>query len=404
MRRQIHCVKNPHAGQEGEPGCRYNFTQMRKTIPGGMKVAEFLRRYWQKRPLFVPKALPGWSQAFDRRALEALAAREDVESRLVRFAGRKWTLDHGPFSRRELRALPERGWSLLVQGVDLLSLRNAAMLSIFDFIPRARLDDIMVSFAPPGAGVGPHFDSYDVFLVQGHGTRRWRISSQKDLSLIPGAPLRILSRFVPEQEWIVEPGDMLYLPPHIAHEGVAISDSITISVGFRAPSAQELAVGYLEYLQDATDRKGMYADADLATQRHPGEIGRAMLDRMARMLSGLSLSRSNLIGFAGTSLTEPKPHVVFARVDTPPTPARFAREAQRRGLVLSPASRMLFCGSRFFINGEEMEVEPAHRSAMRTLADTRFLVQSSVTPGIASAIHPWFCAGYVLLAEGTDDG
>lgn len=372
---------------------------MRTTIPGGMKVAEFLRRHWQKRPLFVPKALPGWTRTFDRRALESLATREDVESRLVRYSGRRWTLDHGPFSRSDLRTLPAQGWSLLVQGVDLLSDETADMLSTFDFIPRARLDDIMVSFAPPGAGVGPHFDSYDVFLVQGSGTRRWRISTQKDLSLVPGAPLRILSRFRHEREWTVEPGDMLYLPPHVAHEGVALTDSITISVGFRAPSAQELAQGYLDYLRDNIDREGMYADPDLPEQRHAAEIVPDMLDRIARMLRGLPGTRKELIGFAGTYLSEPKPHVVFDRPGAPMTPSRFAREACRNGLRLSPATRMLFCGSRFFMNGEEIAVAPGHRTRMRAFADTRRLAANACDASLADALHPLYVAGYLLTGD-----
>jgi 50S ribosomal protein L16 3-hydroxylase len=369
---------------------------MIKTIPGGMKVADFLRRHWQKQPLFVENALPDWAKAFDRGCLETLAAREDVESRLVRITGRQWSVEHGPFSRRTLRGLPDKGWALLVQGVDLVSETGSAMLSAFDFIPRARLDDVMVSFAPPGAGVGPHFDSYDVFLVQGAGRRRWRISTQKDLTLVPGAPLRILKQFRSEAEWNVEPGDLLYLPPHVAHEGVAITDSITISIGFRAPAADELARSWLDYLQDNLDVDGRYEDPDLAFQRHPAEISRTMLDRMKQMIPALSpATTADFVEFAGAYLSEPKQNVIFERPGTIMTLRRFAQQARRHGICLALPTRMLFHGERFFINGEVLRAPPADRKPLQRLADERALPGDSITDSVAVLVHEWYCAGYL---------
>src|SRR5690242_15231179 len=180
---------------------------------GGQTAAAFLARYWQKEALLVRGALPASTDVVDRDALFALAARDDVESRLVRRARGRYTLDDGPFRVRDLQRLPPRDWTLLVQGVNLHVDAGDALLRRFAFVPYARLDDLMVSYAVPGGGVGPHFDSYDVFLLQGVGRRRWQISSQRDLTLVPDAPLKILSRFRAGREWTLSTGDMLYLPP-----------------------------------------------------------------------------------------------------------------------------------------------------------------------------------------------
>src|SRR5262245_59526519 len=186
---------------------------------GDLTAAQFLRRHWQKRPLLVRGALPECADLVRRDTLFALAEREDLESRLVSRNGDKWRVVQGPFTTRQLVRLPRAGWTLLVQGVDRALAAVQELSQRFAFIPYARLDDVMVSYAPSGGGVGPHFDSYDVFLLQGEGVRRWRVSRQRDLSLVDGAPLRILRRFRPSREWLLDAGDMLYLPPRWAHDG-----------------------------------------------------------------------------------------------------------------------------------------------------------------------------------------
>ncbi len=180
----------------------------------GLTPADFLRRHWQKKPLLVRNALPECRGILQREGLFELAAEDSLESRLVQRDGRRWRVRHGPFGPRELKRLPKSGWTLLVQGVDLAVPAARNLLDRFSFIPYARLDDVMVSYAPAGGGVGPHFDNYDVFLLQGEGRRRWRVSRQRDLELVAGAPLKILRRFRPAREWVVDPGDLLYLPPH----------------------------------------------------------------------------------------------------------------------------------------------------------------------------------------------
>src|SRR3954452_10755682 len=244
---------------------------------GGLTPAQFMKKHWQKKPLLVRQAFPAFQPLLPPRALFELAGREQVESRLVLREGKPWRWQRGPFKRRALPATSRPGWTLLVQGVDLHEPAAHALLHVFDFMPAARLDDLMISYAPDGGGVGPHFDSYDVFLLQAQGRRRWRIGRQKDLAVVEGLPLKILANFAPEEEFVLEPGDMLYLPPHYAHDGIAEGECMTYSIGFRSPSFQELGEAFLQFMADSIDLPGRYADPALQPARNPAEIPRDML-------------------------------------------------------------------------------------------------------------------------------
>ena len=208
---------------------------------GGLSAAEFMRRHWQKKPLLVRGALPGALPHMDAKRLFALAAQDDVESRLIVDHGDRWTVRQGPMPRRAFPALTRPRWTLLVQGVDLHDDAAHRLLGSFRFVPDARLDDAMMSYASDGGGVGPHIDSYDVFLLQVAGRRRWRIGKVAQPTLRDDVPLKMLSGFVPTKEWLLEPGDMLYLPPGWGHDGVAEDECMTCSIGFRAPMGTELA-------------------------------------------------------------------------------------------------------------------------------------------------------------------
>lgn len=367
------------------------------TLPllGGLSAQAFLRDYWHKRPLLIRNAMPGFAGLLSAAAIRRLAGREDVESRLIQGRGRDWQLDHGPFRPRDFKALPETAWTLLLQSLNHHLPAADALLSRFDFIPHARLDDVMVSVAAPGGSVGPHVDSYDVFLLQGSGHRRWDISTQSDLALIDGAPLKILRRFKAEASWVLAPGDMLYLPPQVAHHGVAEDACTTYSIGFRAPSANELAQGFLMHLQDTIALPGRYADPDLRRPAHPGEISRAMLTRIEAMIARIRWNRRDIAEFAGCYLSDPKPNVFFDAAPTPLSPAAFGREARRRGVALDPKSRLLFAGKRFFINGEAFTPADGEAAALRQLADRRRL---DAPP---AALHPrladWYEAGWLIL-------
>ena len=204
---------------------------MQQTLLGGLSPKDFLRRHWQKRPLLVRRALPGFRGVASSAQLAALARRPDVESRLVQRSGARWRVEQGPFEQIALR----RNSTLLANGVNLHRGAADALLRRFDFLPQARLDDVMVSWAGPGGGVGPHVDSYDVFLVQGAGRRVWRLQRPRAWRMVEGAPLRLVADFVPDEELLVEPGDVLYVPPGWAHDGVALEECQTCSVGLRAP-------------------------------------------------------------------------------------------------------------------------------------------------------------------------
>jgi len=284
---------------------------MHKKMLNGLSPAQFLRRHWQKKPLLARAGLPEFADLLNRKRLIELALLPEAESRLITRKGWQWTVRHGPFRRQDFAKLPDRDWTLLVQGVDLLLPRGRDLLGRFDFIPYARLDDLMVSYAPPGGGVGPHFDSYDVFLLQGEGRRRWQVSSQRDLTLVDGAPLKILRDFKPAQEWTLDAGDMLYLPPRYAHDGVAMSDCITLSVGFRAPSAQDLCARFLDFMQDNLDARGLYADPGLKPTRQPARIAPQMAKGLLKMLAQASSSRADMLRFIGEDLSTPKSQVVF---------------------------------------------------------------------------------------------
>ena len=220
-------------------------------ILGGISAREFLRDYWQKKPLLIRQAIPGFQSPISPDELAGLSLEEDVESRLVIEHGESpWELRRGPFTEHTYQQLPERDWTLLVQAVDQLVPDVAELIEHFRFLPNWRIDDVMISYAAPGGGVGPHFDNYDVFLLQAHGQRRWRIGQMCDSEspMLAHGDLRILADFQGTEEWVLEPGDMLYLPPRLAHFGTAEDACMTYSVGFRAPSAAEVLTHFTDFL------------------------------------------------------------------------------------------------------------------------------------------------------------
>jgi 50S ribosomal protein L16 3-hydroxylase len=366
----------------------------------GLTPRQFLARHWQKRPLLVREALAGIAELLSPDQLLQLATRDDVQARVVIRTGSSFELRHGPFTRTFLRSLKGQRWTLLVQEVNHHLPQARALLDRFAFVPYARLDDLMVSYAAPGGGVGPHFDSYDVFLLQGRGRRRWRISRQVDLSLVPNAQLRILRRFHPEQEWVLEPGDMLYLPPSCAHDGVALDECMTYSIGFRAPSWQELTEQFLVYLQDNTVREGMYADRDLRPQADPARIAPQMIAKVDAALTRVRWSKQDVIHFLGRYLTEPKPHVFFAPPPEPLSLAAFGRRAGTAGICLDLRTQMLYSGSCFFINGELLQADGSTARTLRKLADRRRLDPTRrLRRELVQRLHAWYASGYLQLGQ-----
>jgi len=373
---------------------------MHKKMLNGLSPAQFLRRHWQKKPLLARAGLPEFADLLNRKRLIELALLPEAESRLITRKGRQWTVRHGPFRRQDFAKLPDRDWTLLVQGVDLLLPRARELLGRFDFIPYARLDDLMVSYAPQGGGVGPHFDSYDVFLLQGEGRRRWQISSQRDLTLVDGAPLKILRDFKPAHEWTLDAGDLLYLPPRYAHDGVALSDCITLSVGFRAPSAQDLCARFLDFMQDNLDASGLYADPGLKPTRQPARIAPQMAKGLLKMLAQARSSRSDMLRFIGEDLSTPKSQVVFEPPRRAMTLPAFAKAIKRRGLQLSAASILLYDDKALYMNGERCEPPAAAIPLLRRFADHRMLAPASAIPAAAAEVlYDWYRSGFVTPAS-----
>jgi len=367
-----------------------------------LDAARFMRRHWQREPLLVRAAFPGFADPLSPREVLALARSPDAQSRLVRRGRGGWTVEHGPFTAAALARLPARDWTVLVQDTNHFSRKADALLAAFDFVPHARVDDVMVSYAVPGGGVGPHVDSYDVFLLQGRGRRRWRIARQDDMSFVPGLDLKILRRFEPQAEYVLEAGDMLYLPPGIAHDGVAETGCLTWSIGFRAPTDREITAGFLDFLDERLAPEGQYGDPGSAPARHPGEVPRTLEAHVERALRKIRWSGADVREFAGRFLSEPKAHVRFDPPRRPLARGAFARRAARRGLVLDPRARLLFSGTMFFLNGERVDVPPPARAAVRRLADARRL-DPPVAAGAPfwETVHAWYLDGF-LACQGDE--
>ena len=365
--------------------------------------AQFLADYWQKKPLLIRGAIPNFTGLLSPNELAGLACEDDVQARIITQNKGKWRVQNSPFDEAIFAKLPKKDWTLLVQSVNHYLPEAAALLAMFNFIPHARLDDLMVSYAPIGGGVGAHVDSYDVFLLQGSGKRSWKISTQTDLSLVEGAPLKILQNFKAEQEWTLEAGDMLYLPPQVAHWGIAESDDcMTYSIGFRAPKTQELQHEFLSYLQDNLSTDGLYTDADLTLQNHPAEISADMVNKVSAALQKITWNHHQVADFLGQYLTEPKPDVVF-EPNKNISSAEFAKKMAKKNLQLSLKSQLLFTQSAFYLNGEKLRATsdlPADLSVcMRELADKRYLVTLGQTPSIHAALakllHTYYLAGFI---------
>ncbi|QJW84884.1 cupin domain-containing protein [Ramlibacter terrae] len=363
---------------------------------GGLSPERFMKRHWQKKPLLVRNAIAGFQPLLARKDLFAPAARDDVESRLVAREGRGWKLQRGPFGRRALPPVQQPRWTLLVQGVDLHHRGVHELLHGFSFVPAARLDDLMISWASDGGGVGPHFDSYDVFLLQAQGQRRWRIGRQDDRTLQEGVPLKILRNFQAEEEYVLDAGDMLYLPPGYAHDGVALGECQTYSIGFRAPARAELA---RELLQRLADEAGdlderLYRDPSQPATAAPGAIPPALRDFAQDALAAALKDPKALDRVLGEYLTEPKPGVWFDPADAPQA---------LQAVVLDPRTRMLHDGGHVFVNGESWRAGGRDATLMRKLADRRRLSPrelAGASEAACSLLLSWCEAGWLHADEG----
>ena len=386
----------------------------------GLSPAQFMRRHWQKKPLVVRQAVAGMQPFLSRPALFKLAAREQVESRLIVQQEKGWQMKQGPMSAKGYPPFSQPGWTLLVQGVDLHEAAGHALLQQFRFVPDARLDDLMISFATPGGGVGPHFDSYDVFLLQASGRRRWKIGRQKDFTLQADVPLKILQNFEPEEEFVLEAGDMLYLPPRYAHDGVAEAcvgvdgknaDCMTYSIGFRAPGQTEMAAELLHRLaemnEDADEEPSSkaseksrsarrYSDPLQPATSHPAAMPAGLLDFAGKAVLDALKDPLALACALGEHMTEPKPAVWFDE----PVQAwdGDALKNGEAGIALDARTRMMYDEAHIFINGESYRAKGADARLMQGLADSRSLDARELrkaSAGAVSLLADWHEAGWL---------
>ncbi len=376
----------------------------RHQLLGGLSAQEFLREYWQKRPLLIRQAVPGFRGFVSPRRLAALACRDDAQARLVSHRRGRWRMQRGPFTESSFERLPRTHWTLLVQEVNHHLDAAWELLQRFDFIPAARLDDLMVSYAAPHGGVGPHVDSYDVFLLQARGARRWQISAQRDHALIDNLPLKILRRFRAEQEWVLQPGDMLYLPPDYAHCGTAVSECMTYSIGFRAPTHQELVTAFLEDLQDRLSPPGRYADPDLRAPTYSSLLSSNMIEKVAGALATIRWRPADVERFAGRYLSTPGTHVFFVPPRRPLTQAEFVRRWRRAELRLDRKTRMLVRGGVAYLNGDAYRFGRDARRAMFELAEHRSLRLRAPLPASMMALaYQWYRLGFAGTARLRED-
>ena len=295
------------------------------TLFGDLSIDDFLHDYWQKKPLLVRGALPGFTSPLAPEELAGLACEEDVTSRLIleRGGAYPWEMRYGPFEPEVFAALPETHWTLLVQEVDRLVPEVADILDAFRFLPNWRLDDVQISYAPEGGNAGAHVDSYDVFLLQGLGHRRWQINydpvDEGADSYVPDLDVRLLRDFEPDEDWVLAPGDLLYLPPRIPHYGVALNDCMTYSIGLRAPSHADITTAFFAHAADLVDPAARYADPDLRRSEHPGRIAPEALARIRTVLRDLVDDTDAITNWFGRYITEPR-RMPLMPLDDPYTP------------------------------------------------------------------------------------
>jgi 50S ribosomal protein L16 3-hydroxylase len=378
------------------------------TLLGGLSPAAFLGRHWQKRPLLIRQAFPHFAGIISRAGLFRLATRADATSRLViqhpsRRGRGRWERHDGPFGALSAGMLPASHWTLLVHGVESLVPGGWEILQRFSFLPAARVDDLMVSHAADGGSVGPHDDRYDVFLLQGPGRRRWQVSRQPDRALDGRAAIKVLRRFVPEEEWVLGPGDMLYLPPGVAHHGVAEGPCFTYSIGFLAPSHADLVQSFCEYLGATLAARlpedALYADPDLRPTDDPHEIGAPLRAAVGRLLRGVRIAPAAVDDFLGRFLTRPKPHVRFP-LPSARARAAFARRLRAPGhLTLALPSRGLTDRGRVFLNGHALTPTAAGLRLHQRLFRARTLPLPIHTDAATlEALQTWHDAGYLAVA------
>ena len=369
---------------------------------GDLTVETFLRDYWQQKPLLIRNAFPSLEPVISSDELAGLSLEEDIESRLIQFKpdSSEYQLERGPLKEEAFANLPESHWTLLVQAVDHYSPEAKALLGAFNFVPNWRIDDLMISYATPGGGVGPHYDNYDVFLIQAEGTRRWELgdieSSQSPR--LPDAPVMVLSEFQSRTSFELEPGDMLYLPPQVAHNGIATSeDCVTYSAGFRAPSDAEILRTVSDHIGESLTSEQRFSDAKRLACQSPGEIDQASVNQIEQRLKELLSNRDQLENALGALFSEPK-YPDQAESNDPNTYESWLEETNEFGIEIAPNNRLLYLeGDQFklFCNGEQIDLDESDIALAKQLADQSYLSAEEFNLEDSDLLKSLFLSGVV---------
>lgn len=363
-----------------------------------LSVEQFMREHWHKKPKLFRQAFSDFEPLCDFDTIAEMASDEDIESRLIKHGKTGWTLEHGPFD--ELPPMTKKAWTVLVQGIDHHLPEAYDLLQLFRFIPDARLDDVMLSLASDGGGVGPHYDSYDVFLLQMHGQRRWKIGPLLDRQIEEGVPLKILKNFKPTEEFVLEPGDMLYLPPNYGHDGTAVGVCSTLSIGFRAPTQAEVLSGILRDLADQIDKdpemtNRLFSDPGRSIQKSPAEIPDDLISFGLNSLAKFGAETHQIECSMGALLTEPKPHVYFVNNTEDQEIHEIIEVLCTRGIALSMKTKMLFKEQTFFINGEIVNAKaPLTVKQLQMLANQREMEPSDAAEALKNPEFQYFLIGF----------
>ncbi len=375
----------------------------RKThILGKTSVNDFLKNYWQKKPLLIKNAIPNFVSPITESDLFIIAQNEEAVSRLIEHKQGIWQVKYGPFKKSDLPKKTNIPWTILVQNINHYFPFAESFLNLFKFIPYARLDDLMISYATKKGSVGPHFDSYDVFLFQAQGAREWKISDQKKFTLDKQSSIKIITNFKSKNSWVLKPGDMLYLPPNIGHWGISQSDDcVTYSIGFRAPGTFEIQSKFLDFIQDhlITNENEIYKDPNLTPQKNPAEISSNMTKEMRNIVDRLRWDKSSINHFIGQLLSEPIENSIF-ETRKPLSLKAFEKSIVHKTLRLNSKTRMLFIKNNFYINGEFIKIDKKYTSFLKELANDREIsLESTLNKRDLNALGivllPLYVAGFI---------
>lgn len=379
---------------------------------GDISVEEFLRDYWQKKPLLIRNALPNFQSPITQDELAGLACETDTSRIVIEKGGKHpWEVRHGAFDDDDFTNLPATHWTLLVNDTDQFLPELKAVMEPFRFIPDWRIDDLMISFAVEGGSVGPHVDEYDVFLIQAQGQRRWQITTQlaHPDNFLPDLELRIMRDFQPEQEWVVNPGDMLYLPPNVPHYGVALNECMTYSVGFRSPSQADMLEKLVENLLEEPRLQQRFSDPERQLQGDPGALTQTDMDRLIDFLvDALPQDTHALQMWLGKYLTEPKSANNMPEAD-PISKAAFNKLLNRKKtFIKSPGCRSLYFleenDTCLFINGQLFRIPAKQTTFAQMLCQQEPLKHSDYKIFMEDAeclevMHELTCNGMIHVKD-----